>query len=435
MKRILFFSILSFFVVSCFFGNMISNFSNDALSELLSGLNANIALGEPIAVGETLFLPIFKAEAGFFAGAGGPGKVYGSGTGGAIKLLPYAIAVLSENSVQIIPITNEKSFLEQVTDILPELLPLIKELMVSFMTVSPVQTEELYPDSEKATGETNDIGAFTLFFSYRNELLETLQDAYSYLLLNDPAIKQEYYGNLLQTEKALIIFENVIRAGESLKSEHSLQTLNQTKVSLFSIKNQIENIFNVFDEKREIPKDAINALFGEVERINPEYESMEDTVYEAAVRNGTFLGSGVVGNQVNDKVKVFSFLFAAIEANVFNYVEHVYRSLLSDNAGLNEMIQSEIKDILLLTRNTQEYFYRIQNEEISLILATVSEFPVLFQTINEMIDRGSALLMIKQTNGILERENILQFKTIVDIYTRLTDAYTEQLKDWLEVHS
>jgi uncharacterized spore protein YtfJ len=435
MKRILFFSILSFIVVSCFFGNMISNFSNDALSELFSALNANIALGEPIAVGETLFLPIFKAEAGFFAGAGGPGKVYGSGTGGSIELLPYAMAVLSEDGVQIIPITNEKSFLEQVADILPELLPLIKDLMVSFMTVSPVQTEELFQDTEKSSGETNDFGAFTLFFSYRNELLETLQDAYSYLLLNDPAIKQEYYGNLLQTEKALLIFENVIWADESLKSEHSLLTLNQTKVSLFSIKNQIENIFNAFDEKQEIPKDTVNALFGEVERMNPEYESMEDSVYEAMARNGTFSGSGVAGNLINDKVKVFSFLFAAIEANVFNYVEHVYRSLLSDNAGLNEMIQGEIEDILLLTRNTQEYFYRIKNEEISFMLATVSEFPVLFQTINELTDRGAALLMIKQSNGTLERESIQQFKTIVDIYTRLTDAYTDQLKDWLEVHS
>lgn len=103
------------------------------LSEALSSLKADVAIGSPITVGNKTLIPLFKAQTGFGGGGGGPnGVVYGSGVGGGLDFVPFAVIVVTENDVVVIPILNEKPFFEQLVDALPKLLPIVMQMLSMF---------------------------------------------------------------------------------------------------------------------------------------------------------------------------------------------------------------------------------------------------------------------------------------------------------------
>lgn len=136
MKKLLILTVLAASFFSFAFAANVEDVLGKVLETSFSFLSADTAIGSPIEAGEVILIPLFKAQTGFGAGAGGPeGEVYGGGAGGGVDLLPYAVIVVSPDGVTCIPVMNEKPFFEQFVDSLPKLLPYIMEMMKYFTSV------------------------------------------------------------------------------------------------------------------------------------------------------------------------------------------------------------------------------------------------------------------------------------------------------------
>ena len=96
MKRIVVIFIFAVLFVGIIYAQDVGRMSINMLSEALSYLTADVAVGKPLVVGDKTLIPLFKATTGFGGGGGGPnGVVFGSGVGGSLEFLPFAIVVVS----------------------------------------------------------------------------------------------------------------------------------------------------------------------------------------------------------------------------------------------------------------------------------------------------------------------------------------------------
>jgi uncharacterized spore protein YtfJ len=133
MKKILIVLIVGVLLSGFVFSQNAQDMTIGMLSEALSTLKADVAIGSPVTVGNMTLIPLFKATTGFGGGGGGPdGVVYGSGVGGSLEFLPYAIVIISESEVKVVPVLNQKPFFEQLVDALPKILPMVTQVMSMF---------------------------------------------------------------------------------------------------------------------------------------------------------------------------------------------------------------------------------------------------------------------------------------------------------------
>ena len=437
---------LALCLVTGVFCNTITQFSGQVLMEVFANTKADIALGTPITVGETVYLPLFKAETGFYAGAAGENSAAASGSGGAIKLMPFAIAMLSPTSVTVYPISNEKTFFEQLLEGLPELIPFIKELLFAFLKPTlpeapgqlEIESESETPLPITSTVKTESatyLELYTRLLTFQNEFLETAQDAYSYFLIGDPAIKGEYAENLHQAERAMMALENLILTNDALKTAYAIELLNQLKIGLFSVRNALEALFVNFEKNGEVSTADLLPLLKQLEGLNRSFQQITQGIEEQVLGAPAFLES--VARTISDTglPPLITYHFAALNSDVFQFVEQVYRlCLLPDAFAVSvEGLLEEKRDIEAHTAQMKTSFEHAQSEEIGDVPGLFDPMTTLFQTISELVERGFAIAQTAIAKEAPTDGDILAFKTLVDIYTRLIDTIKSQLKEELVV--
>jgi uncharacterized spore protein YtfJ len=126
MMKKTFVLVLLLMIPLVFFATEISESVTEMFDQSLSALTADMAIGTPIETGNKVIVPLFEAGMGFGGGIGGPGVAYGGGLGGGIDLLPYSVLIISDDGVDVVPVTNKVPFLQQLVDVLPELMPYIQ---------------------------------------------------------------------------------------------------------------------------------------------------------------------------------------------------------------------------------------------------------------------------------------------------------------------
>ncbi len=137
MKKIALIAVLMLTVPVLFLAGEVAETTTDILSTSLSQLTADKAVGSAVKVGDKTMIPLFEANAGFGGGLGGPeGVAYGGGAGGGLSLLPYSVLIISEDGVDVIPVSNKTPFLEQIVHVLPDLMPIISQVM-QYLSVDP----------------------------------------------------------------------------------------------------------------------------------------------------------------------------------------------------------------------------------------------------------------------------------------------------------
>jgi uncharacterized spore protein YtfJ len=104
------------------------------LSTILYAFSADNVIGKPQQIGEITIIPVFSAEVSFgYYSVGSDSEIQGSGSGGTSDFLPFALIVIDSENVRIIPVTNKKTLISQIVDALPDLLPVIQQVMGYFM--------------------------------------------------------------------------------------------------------------------------------------------------------------------------------------------------------------------------------------------------------------------------------------------------------------
>jgi uncharacterized spore protein YtfJ len=102
-----------------------------------------VVIGSPIELGELTIVPISRISIGIGAGGGegrgasperrkkhggfGSGKGTGGATGGAGKVRPVAVAVIREESVEVLPVDEKTGKLDRLLDKIPDLIERFKD--------------------------------------------------------------------------------------------------------------------------------------------------------------------------------------------------------------------------------------------------------------------------------------------------------------------
>ena len=100
-----------------------------ALDQIQYIAKTETVIGEPIVAGSVTLIPVSRVSIGFAAGGGGKDDKYssGAGTGGGVTITPVAFISISENRVQVHPVTPTDPFLSKIFSMAPEVAKKISE--------------------------------------------------------------------------------------------------------------------------------------------------------------------------------------------------------------------------------------------------------------------------------------------------------------------
>ena len=103
------------------------------MQEFRQIVKTETVVGEPVAVGETVLIPVSKISFGFGAG-GGKGKGGGqdgggSGTGGGASVEPIAFIVIRSGKAQLMPLKEKDATIKKLLDLAPDALQKFREFL------------------------------------------------------------------------------------------------------------------------------------------------------------------------------------------------------------------------------------------------------------------------------------------------------------------
>lgn len=104
---------------------------------------SDVVVGEPIAIGGVTLVPLSRLSVGFGGGGGqgegdvqadkrhrgksGRGKGVGQGAGLGARVRPVAVAIFSDDGVEVLPITDKKGVLDKIMEKVPDVIDLVKK--------------------------------------------------------------------------------------------------------------------------------------------------------------------------------------------------------------------------------------------------------------------------------------------------------------------
>jgi uncharacterized spore protein YtfJ len=103
--------------------------------------NSNVVVGEPIVIGGVTLVPLSRLTVGLGGGGGegegdapemkrhkgGRGKGAGQLAGIGARVRPVAVAIFSENDVEVLPIADKKGFFDKIMEKVPDVIDLVKK--------------------------------------------------------------------------------------------------------------------------------------------------------------------------------------------------------------------------------------------------------------------------------------------------------------------
>ncbi|HOO33640.1 MAG TPA: hypothetical protein PK466_05455 [Thermotogota bacterium] len=291
MKKIIVFSTIFVLLSIAAFASDISDLTVGLIETGFDSLGADIAVGEPIQLGDKYVIPLFEANT-FFLGGGGGRPVMGAGGFGNLNLVPYAVLIISDDDFVVKPVTNKVPFLEQLVGILPDVLPMIMQFFTldTASVVSedvhkePVLIEEQSVGEEKHTVNNEDTTARSLeniekvllenptedsFKALKGEINELMEIAPEnprvYALNGYVTLRLLANASPLEQMKYAMQAQNSINKALAMDSSDYFANLANGWLNLYSPMGQISNSISGFKNAMNEKPDQIEPYFGIVE--------------------------------------------------------------------------------------------------------------------------------------------------------------------------
>jgi uncharacterized spore protein YtfJ len=107
----------------------LSDVVKTALDQMQYIAKTETVIGEPINVGNVTLIPVSRVSIGFAAGGAGKDDkgASGTGTGGGISITPVAFLSVSDDRVQIHPVTPFDPFLSKLFSMAPDALKKVSQ--------------------------------------------------------------------------------------------------------------------------------------------------------------------------------------------------------------------------------------------------------------------------------------------------------------------
>ena len=108
------------------FAQGVSEVPGMILGSGFENITPNMAMGDPLQVGEKYIIPVFEVNTFFIGGAGGDPMI-AAGTSGSVSLIPYSVIIISGDNVEIRSLSNKEPVLKQLMEVLPQALQMIMQ--------------------------------------------------------------------------------------------------------------------------------------------------------------------------------------------------------------------------------------------------------------------------------------------------------------------
>ena len=109
----------------------LSDVIRTALDQIQLIAKTETVIGEPITAGNVTLIPVSRISIGFAAGGAGNDQKAGSGagTGGGVQIVPVAFISITDDRVQVHPVTKGSPDLGKILSLAPELIKKVSRYM------------------------------------------------------------------------------------------------------------------------------------------------------------------------------------------------------------------------------------------------------------------------------------------------------------------
>jgi uncharacterized spore protein YtfJ len=109
----------------------LSDVIKTALDQIHYIAKTETVVGEPICAGKVILIPVSKVSIGFAAGGGGKEDRSNSGaaTGGGAQVTPIAFISITDDKVQVHPLSKADPNLNKILAMAPELIKKVSSMM------------------------------------------------------------------------------------------------------------------------------------------------------------------------------------------------------------------------------------------------------------------------------------------------------------------
>jgi len=285
---------LMFLFMGGLYAQGVSDVPGMILGSGFESISPNMAMGEPVQVGDKYLVPVFEVNT-FFLGGGGGDPLMAAGTTGSVNLIPYSLIIVSGDDIEIRSLSNKEPVLKQIMDVLPQLMQMLMQYftMVSEPMHSGIVGKDMKPvpmKEEKVTSEQEEA-------LNQEQIIQRSTESLSRMLMNDPTMesikgaRNEVQG-LLQKEpenprvlglyayttlrmidavspleqmKMAMEAQTTINKGLTLNPEDYFLNLANGWLNLYSPMGNMEASIKGFKQAMDISPDQLEPYFGMVE--------------------------------------------------------------------------------------------------------------------------------------------------------------------------
>lgn len=293
MKKVGLFLIVML-LMSVLYAQGVSDVPGMILGSGFENINPNMAMGDPIQVGNQYLIPVFEVST-FFLGGGGGDPLMAAGTAGNVNLIPYSIIIISDDNIEIRSLSNKEPFLKQLVDALPQIL----QMVMQYFSVAPsgvqggVIEKEIrpvpMPEQQEKTIEKEPLN--------EEQIIQRSTESLSRMLMNDPTLEtikgsREEIRGLLQKQpenprilglyayttlrmidsvspleqmKMAMEAQTTINKGLTLNSKDYFLNLSNGWLNLYSPMGNVTAAIDGFKKAIEASPDQLEPYFGIVE--------------------------------------------------------------------------------------------------------------------------------------------------------------------------
>ncbi|MFP4462213.1 MAG: spore germination protein GerW family protein [Thermotogota bacterium] len=232
MRKLMLIVCFMVLVMSFLFAESVSEIPGMLLGSSFENITPNMAMGDPIQVGNKYFIPVFEVST-FFLGGGGGEPLIAAGTSGSVNLIPYSIIIISGDDIEIRSLSNKEPFLKQLVDVLPQVL----QMVMQYFSIAPDSGQSGVVEKEMKPVPMKEEQVTTKKKEPLNEeqIIQRSAESISRMLMNDPTTetikgsREEIKGLLQkQPENPMILG---LYAYTTLRMIDSVSPLEQMKLA------------------------------------------------------------------------------------------------------------------------------------------------------------------------------------------------------------
>ena len=294
MKKFCLFFVVLFLLTTILAAQSVSDVPGMILGSGFETITPNMAMGDPIEVGDKYLIPVFEVNT-FFIGGGGGDPLIAAGTSGSVNLIPYSIIIVSGNDIQIRSLSNKEPVLKQIVDVLPQIL----QMVMQYFSVASgsVQSGVIEKETEPIPMKEQQVIIEKKEPLDEQQIIQKSTESLSRMLMNDPAMetikgsRPEIQGLLqkqpenprllglyayttlrmidtvspLEQMKMAMEAQKTINKGLTLDPDDYFLNLSNGWLNLYSPMGNMEASIRGFKQAMESSPDQLEPYFGIVE--------------------------------------------------------------------------------------------------------------------------------------------------------------------------